>query len=217
MDDETDRVSQLFDGWAEAGRAEGMERGHEHAARAAFERLGIEPGARYLDVGCGNGYAVRWAADVDPSVQAFGIDVSAKMIERARERSPQPNARFIHAPFPLPMLKAKSFATVLSVETLYYLPDLTWGLVSVGRLLEPGGRFACVVDYYEENAASHGWPEELGLEMKRLSAAGWRAAMEEVGLQVIDQTRIRRPLADGETPGWAQSEGSLLTLAMRPR
>lgn len=216
MDQQIDQVSALFDGWAVAGRAEGMERGHEHAARAAFSRLGVEPGGRYLDVGCGNGYSVRWAADIDASVQAFGIDVSAKMVERARDRSPQPNARFIHAPFPLPMLKAKSFSAVLCVETLYYLPDLTWGIVSVGRLLQPGGRFACVVDYYEENAASHRWPEDLGLDMHLLSAAGWRAAMEEVGLEVLDQTRVRRPLAEGETAGWPQEEGSLLTLAARP-
>lgn len=217
MDDTTDRVSALFDTWAEAGRAEGMEHSHGFAAREAFDRLGLSAGDRYLDVGCGNGYSVRWAADVDPSIQAFGIDVSVKMVERARAQSPQPNARFIHAPFPLPMLKAKSFAAVFSMETFYYLPDLTWGLVSVGRLLEPGGRFACVVDYYEENTASHAWPESVGVAMQLRSAAGWRQAMEEVGLEVLDQTRIRRPLRDGEAPGWPQTEGSLFTLAARPR
>lgn len=217
VDDHLENVSALFDRWADNGRAEGMERGHRHAARHAFRLLDVKAGDRYLDIGCGNGYSVRWAADIDPTVQAFGLDVSERMVERARAMSPQDNARFIHAPFPLPMLKAKSFAALFSMEVFYYLPDLTWGLVSAGRLLQPGGRFACVVDYYEENVASHGWPEAVGVKMNLLSAEGWRQAMEEVGLEVLEQTRVRLPLEDGQTPDWPHTEGSLLTLAERPR
>ncbi|HJK89103.1 MAG TPA: methyltransferase domain-containing protein [Polyangiaceae bacterium LLY-WYZ-15_(1-7)] len=213
---QVESVRDLFDAWARKGRDEGMEEGHGFAAREAFRRLGVAPGQHYLDVGCGNGYSVRWAADVDPSVSAVGLDVSPEMIAKARAKTPQPNARFIHAPFPLPLLKAKTFHAIFSMEVFYYLPDLTWGILSAARLLVPGGLFACVVDYYEENAASHGWPEDVGVAMHRLSEAGWRAAMEEVGLEVVEQARLRPPLAEGEAPSWKQTEGSLLTLARRP-
>lgn len=50
-----DEVRQLFDRWAEQGRAEGMEKSHGPSARAAFERLEVGPGQHFLDIGCGNG------------------------------------------------------------------------------------------------------------------------------------------------------------------
>lgn len=205
-----EQVRELFDSWAEAGRAEGMERGHSPTARQAFDRLGVGEGTRYLDIGCGNGYTVRWAAELGAT--AVGIDVSGKMIARARAQSPE-GTRFIHAPFPLPLLKARSFDAIFSMEVFYYLPDLPWALVSVGRLLTPGGLFACVVDYYEENEASHSWPQDVGVAMQRLSERGWRDAMEEVGLEVVEQTRLVDPSA---SEPWKRTEGSLLTLARRP-
>lgn len=210
MTDPLTPVRTLFDRWAESGRAEGMERGHGPSARKAFDRLGVGPGTRYLDVGCGNGYTVRWAAELGAT--AVGIDVSEKMIALARSLSPA-GTRFIHAPFPLPLLKAKSFDAIFSMEVFYYLPDLSWGVLSTARLLAPGGLFACVVDYYEENPASHGWPEEVGVKMNLLSEKGWRDVMQEVGLEVVEQTRVCNPDA---VETWKRDVGSLLTLARRP-
>ena len=209
-------VSELFDQWATSGRAEQMEAGHTHAALQAFERLSLDPGQRYLDIGCGNGYSVRWAAAVDPTITAVGMDVSEAMIVRAREMSTQfSNARFIHAPFPLPMLKAGSFNAILSMEVFYYLPDLTWGLQNVARLLKPGGLFACLVDFYEENTASHSWPEMTGLKMRLLSEETWHKAMEHIGFEVIEQARLRAP-ENSEEPDWKKTEGTLMTLVRRP-
>ncbi|MEM9075028.1 MAG: class I SAM-dependent methyltransferase [Myxococcota bacterium] len=212
MDTQVDRVRELFDTWAQTGRAEGMEKGHTPTARPAFDRLEVSAEQHYLDIGCGNGYTVRWAAAIDPTVQAIGIDLSEEMVLRARSQTKADNARFIHAPFPLPLLKAKTFDAIFSMEVFYYLPDLPWALVSVGRLLKPGGRFACVVDYYEENPASHSWPEDVGVAMNRLSKVQWRDAMSEVGLEVIEQTQLCDPAAEG----WKRDVGSLLTVAQRP-
>jgi ubiquinone/menaquinone biosynthesis C-methylase UbiE len=219
MNDKTqlERIASVFDAWAQSGRAEGMEQGHTLAARHAFDRLELGPGQHYLDIGCGNGYSVRWAAQSDETITAYGIDVSQKMIERAREQSSTlPNARFIHGPFPIRELKARSFDAIMSTEVFYYLHDLEWGLLSTARLLKPGGRFACVVDYYQENVASHGWPDDLAVEMKLLSAQAWREAMTGVGFEVIEQTRIKAPRAEGEALSWKHTEGSLLTLVTAP-
>lgn len=210
MSDQLEQVRTLFDRWAETGRAEGMERGHGPTARKAFDRLGVRAGTRYLDIGCGNGYTVRWAAELGAT--AVGIDVSEKMIARARSLSPA-GTRFIHAPYPLPILKAKSFDAIFSMEVFYYLPDVTWGVLSTARLLAPGGLFACVVDYYDENPASHSWPEDVGVKMNLLSERGWRDAMEQVGLEVVEQARLTDPDAD---EAWKRDVGSLLTLARRP-
>lgn len=215
------RVREVFDDWARNGRAEGMERGHGPAARLAFDRLELSPGQRYLDVGCGNGYTVRWAAASDPTVIALGVDLSTEMVERARELSAElPNASFRQTAWP-PPAPLGTFDAVFSMETFYYLPDLAAGLAAVHDALAPGGRFACVVDYYTENPESHGWPDALGVPMHLLDEAGWRRAFEGAGLAVVEQSRLRPQTAQiaqtpqGQEPGWKQEVGSLLTLGRR--
>jgi SAM-dependent methyltransferase len=211
------RVRRVFDEWARSGRAKGMEQGHGPTARQAFDRLGVAPGMRYLDVGCGNGYTVRWAAAVSPDVRAYGIDLSEKMIEQARDATGDvPNITLLSGVFPNASISGTSFDAIFSMEALYYLEDLEEGLTAIAELLVPGGRFACVVDYYEENAASQGWAEDLGLSLHRLSADGWRDAFERAGLTVLEQTRLHPPRAPGQAETWKHTEGSLLTLGERP-
>ncbi len=53
---------------------------------AAFERMGLQPGATYLDVGCGSGLAVQIAAARGATVA--GLDASPNLIAIARERTP---------------------------------------------------------------------------------------------------------------------------------
>ena len=81
----------------------------------------------------------------------------------------------------------------------------------MARLLTPGGRFVCVVDFYQENPASHSWPEDVGVAMRLLSAAQWRQAFEDAGLKVIEQGRVTLP-PEQATEGWKVDVGSLMTV-----
>jgi len=217
MTDGTLQVSEVFDDWARRGRAEGMERGHGPTAIRAFERLGIGADSRYLDIGCGNGYTVRWAAALDASVRATGIDVSREMIERAREQSADvTNASFVCGSFPSPELTNATFDAVFSMEVFYYFEDLQAGLRAVTDLLVPGGRFACVVDFYRENEASHEWPELMNLPLHLLSEGEWREAFVAAGLEVVDQEHLRHELKAGDEESWKHTHGSLMTLGRRP-
>lgn len=197
----------MFDDWARRGRAEGMERSHARAARRAFERLAVRDGERYLDIGCGNGYSLPWA--VAEGATAVGLDVSPEMIERARRGVP--GAELHVATFPDHGLARGSFDAVFSMEVFYYLPDLPAGLREARALLRDGGRFACVVDFYRENEASHSWPEELGLSLALLSKTAWRDAFAAAGFAAIEQERVRVPLPPGQPATWKHTEGSLLT------
>lgn len=210
------RLREVFDTWAGSGRAGGMERGHGPVARMAFDRLPLPRDGWYLDVGCGNGYTVRWAAEAAPEGWAVGVDLSPSMVTLARELSGSlSNVEFQLASFPNTRLPHGCFDGVLSMEVLYYLPDLGAALREIAHLLVPGGHFACIVDYYAENAASHSWPDDVGLEMTLLDGRGWRDAVERSGLEVLEQTRLRIPAEDA-TEAWKAVEGSLLTLAIRP-
>ena len=206
------QVRAVFDDWALRGRAEGMERGHGPVARRAFEQLRLRPDARYLDIGCGNGYTVRWAATAAPEGRAIGIDMAPEMIRRAKELSADfPNAEFFLETFPEHQLPQASFDAVFSMEVLYYLPSLSAALEEVVRLLKPGGRFACVVDFYQENQASHSWPEDVGVAMRLLSAAEWWAAFEAAGLEVVEQSQVTVPEEEASEE-WKTTVGSLLTV-----
>jgi SAM-dependent methyltransferase len=212
-------VRDLFDTWALAGRAEGMERGHGHAARLAVGRLGLNERSRYLDIGCGNGYTVRWAARAATLGRAVGVDLSPEMILLARRLSRDlPNASFVAGEFPgVDLGGDASFDAIFSMEAFYYFADPGAALSRVRDLLAPGGLFACVIDYYGENRASHGWQEQMGVPMTLLDAAGWARAFAGAGLIVVEQTRLRLPAggARDADDAWQETEGSLLTLGAR--
>lgn len=192
-----------------------MAESHTPFTRRGFELLGLNSESNYLDIGCGNGYTVRWAAEACPQGRAVGLDVSTQMISRARALSEElENASFIQSAFPTPELISGSFDAILSMEVFYYLPDLAAGLSDVTRILQPGGRFACLVDFYAENEASHSWPQDLGVHMTLLDAGGWKKAIQDAGMTVTEQRQIRLDPAEASEP-WKAEVGSLLTLGVK--
>lgn len=210
------RVQRVFDDWAVRGRAEGMEASHAPFVRQAFHRLALAHDAWYLDIGCGNGYTVRWAARAAPQGRAVGLDLSPEMIALARTLSADlPNTEFHEAAFPEHPLPRDRFDVILAMEVFYYLPDLAAALAETCHLLRPGGHFACMVDFYMENEISHSWPSDVGVEMTLLDEAGWRAALEAAGFGDIEQHRLRLSPEEASEP-WKATEGSLLTLGRRP-
>lgn len=217
-------VQEIFDGWARAGKANRMADSHALSARTAFEKLELQEGSSYLDIGCGNGYTVRWAAETSLHGRCVGVDIAGEMIALARNSSlSHSNTTFCSGVFPGCQFEDESFDAVFSMEVFYYLSDVSAGVREVKRLLKPGGRFACVVDYYGENTASHSWPQEVGVDMTLLNSSEWRSMMIEAGLVVLEQERIK---GDSESdvasePGhhndsWKFTEGSLFTLAQKP-
>ena len=223
------RVRAVFDEWARGRRADDMATSHAPVARVALERLGLRRDTRFLDIGCGNGYAVRWAAEAAPDGMAVGIDVAPAMIALAQRHSAgYDNVQFAVATFGSAASAASAapaFDAIFSMEVFYYLPDLDAALRQALALLKPGGRFACAVDYYGENTASHSWPAELGVTMTLLDEAGWRAAFARAGFTAVRQERIRQAAAtaarveanvhhSGED--WKVTHGTLLTLGQRP-
>ena len=184
------------------------------SARAAFEALALSDGHRFLDIGCGDGQAVRWAAELSKTIQAIGIDVSAEMINRARRRCTDlPNARLIHAPFPLPILKAKAFDGIISIDTFQYFRALQWALVSAIRLLKPGGLFACVIDQYKDQAIGCRQPDEIDFELSLLSASEWADEMVAVGFEIV---YIKAARSAHGTVNDSGGDDRLLIIARRP-
>jgi SAM-dependent methyltransferase len=223
------RLRDEFNGWADAGRGERMARGHRPATEQAIELLGISPGDACLDVGCGIGWAVRLMAERSNGALAAGIDISDKMIALARAANDAPNFRFeVASAEKLPFDDA-TFDCALSVESLYYYDEIATALAEIARVLKAGGRFATVVDFYEENVESHRWADEIAVPMQLLSTRAYKDLFAGAGFGTIEARRLfdPAPLPPRESfePTWGfetweqlkryRDEGSLLVMGTK--
>ena len=127
-----------------AGRviAAGMNRGNRAFNARAIERLDVRPGSRVLDLGFGGGltFAPLW----ERGATVVGVDRAKDMVERAADRHRadvdagrlQLHAGEVQA---LP-LEDGAVDRALTVNTVYFWPDLAPGLRELHRVLAPGGR-----------------------------------------------------------------------------
>lgn len=208
------QVAEVFDGWAQSGRAQTMADGHIVGATRGFEILSIESGQRVLDIGCGLGYAVRWAGGISPSVKATGVDVSPTMIEQAAALSTDlTNTTFICGEFP-EVVGVQQFDRIFSVEALYYVPDLVGVLKAVYNHIKPGGRFVTVIDHYYENTASHSWAEMVGVPLVLWSVSQWCDQLARTGFVNVESEQIKHPPSSTTQP-WQEAHGSLILHGMR--
>lgn len=108
-----------------------------------LDAAGVAPGARVLDVGCGNGALGRAAAARGAVVT--GLDISAPMLERAREHATAGGVAVelvegdaqVH-PF------EGGYDAVISRFGVMFFADPLAAFVNLARALEPGGRLAFV-------------------------------------------------------------------------
>ena len=208
-------IANVFDDWAESGRADRMAEGHQFAATHAFDYLDVQADMSVLDIGCGLGYAVRWAASVDPTVSALGIDLAPNMIKKASALSTElPGATFRSGQFP-EVVHGIEFDRIFSVEALYYMPNLDIALEAVVASLKPGGKFVTVIDHYFENDACHDWHEMVGVPLVLWSIEEWTAGLSRAGLEAIGAQQLRHPSTE-QADDWQQSCGSLILWGMRP-
>ena len=114
----------------------------EKDAEQFFRRLGIKPGSRLLDVGCGAGQLALIAARA--GVEAFGCDIATNWIEKARARAA---AEGLKATFEegdaesLPYEDAR-FDAVTSLIGAMFAPRPDVVAAELVRVCRPGGTIA---------------------------------------------------------------------------
>ncbi|HTX30114.1 MAG TPA: class I SAM-dependent methyltransferase [Solirubrobacteraceae bacterium] len=133
----TDRVARRPTG-ARARAVYGAEDVHDFARVAILEALGLGPGDRLLEVGCGGGLLLRDALAL--GAEATGIDHSEDMVALARERAP--GAEVLEAEAErLPFADGAFTAVAMSVVFFFFeRPEIV--LAEAGRVLGPAGRMA---------------------------------------------------------------------------
>ncbi len=100
----------------------------------AIRRIGIAPGQRVLDVGCGSGTFLRLAAD--RGAQVFGLDASETLLEIARRRVPDADLQLgdmERLPYEDGM-----FDLVAGFNSFFFAADMISALREAGRVARPG-------------------------------------------------------------------------------
>jgi ubiquinone/menaquinone biosynthesis C-methylase UbiE len=136
-------------------------------AAAAIASLGLQPGTRCLDVGCGSGGAALMLATSGVHVSA--VDASAGMIERvcgrAVERGVGDRLQAAVMDGQALTFPDNSFDAALSVFGVILFPDAVRGLSEMRRVVRRGGKIAVVT-----------WTEPQNFEL----AVELRAAVSEL-------------------------------------
>ncbi|MFJ4315373.1 class I SAM-dependent methyltransferase [Streptomyces lavendulae] len=151
------------------------------AFTAAVGELGVGPGDRVLDAGCGTGRALTpLRAAVGPAGTVLGVDLTERMLAAAREAGRDADGTLLLADVARLPLRDGSLDAVFAAGLIAHLPDPAANLSELARVVRPGGRLALFHPIGRAAlAARHGrelTPDDLRAEHNLrplLSGSGW--------------------------------------------
>ena len=144
-----DNVSKKFDDWAINGKAESMEKGHGVNVLKFLKKISFDKPFSFLDVGCGNGWVIRYVSDMPTCKKAVGIDKSKKMIIQANKKINNNKESFVYTDVESWKYTGK-FDFIFAMESIYYADSMEKAIEKIYKLLKPGGKFFCGTDFTQK-------------------------------------------------------------------
>lgn len=155
----------------------------------SLKRLGLRPGERVLDLGCGRGRHLHAVVAAAEDITAIGVDLSLEDLEATREG-------FVWLPdatgwgvalgdaLRLPFAD-NTFDCVICSEVLEHIIDYEAAIAEIARVIKPGGRLAVSVPRGWPEAIcwrlSHGYRTTPGGHVRIFKASGLAADIEAAG------------------------------------
>lgn len=161
--------------------------GRRRERRTVLGMLGVCPGDRVLDVGCGPGNYTRLLAQASGDGLVVGVDAAEAMLESAARRARRQNLAFVRADAcALPFAEAE-FDIACSVGAVHMTSRPMAALQEMVRVLRPGGRIAVAT-----TCARPGKPRSTRLDITTFGRDELTGAFSEWGLSNIDQLIVGR-------------------------
>ena len=188
--------------------------GHQHFLG---EAIGLKPGMKVLDIGCGVGGPQRSIARKF-GASIVGLNISEYQIGKcatyARKEGLEDICSVLHGDFMDIPAEDGSFDAAYHIEAIAHAPDKTAAYAEAFRILRPGAFFAgydwCMTPLYDDGNPEHREIRqgiEYGNALPQIASfADITDGLRACGFEAIE-ARDRAPDADPETPWYRPLEG----------
>ncbi|KAG8080936.1 hypothetical protein GUJ93_ZPchr0007g4310 [Zizania palustris] len=198
-----DLVTSFYEyGWGESFHFANRWKGESlHESIRRYEhflalQLGLKPGMKVLDVGCGIGGPLREIAKFSLT-SVTGLNINEYQISRGKELNllagVSGTCDFVKADFMKMPFSDNTFDAVYAIEATCHAPDPVGCYKEIYRVLKPGQCFAvyewCITDHYDPSNATHKKIKdeiELGNSLPNIrSTQQCIQAVKDAGFEVI--------------------------------
>jgi phosphatidylethanolamine/phosphatidyl-N-methylethanolamine N-methyltransferase len=173
--------------------------------------MNLKPGQRVLEVGVGTGLSL---AEYPNDVKVTGIDISAAMLDKARDRIERRKLSQVEA---LEIMDAQSmtfedssFDAVISMYIMSVVPDPVQVIREMGRVCRPGGSIV-VVNYFRTHSQKVRWNEwvvkplckmfhfRFGLSLEAFTQEAQLDVIETLRANIFNHTTVLHCRNNGAT------------------
>ena len=230
-----DVVTRFFEyGWGKSFHfaprrsGEGLHAAQRRQEAGVAGLLGLGPGLRVVDVGCGVGGPLVNIAQLS-GADITGLNFNAYQIERGwralrRAGGVRGACDFLLADYMDVPLADGRFDAAYSFEAICHAPDRHRCLSEIWRLLKPGGRIAltewCLTDRFDARDPIHGdiraRVEFANATPQLPTTSGFIAAVQAAGFEVLS-SRDQALDSDPDFPWYRALQGRDLSLASLAR
>lgn len=167
MDEIAAYFDERADSWDESGCS-----GESRVQGAVLSLVDLKPGDSVLDLGCGTGVMIPFYLAAQAG-KIVAVDVSEKMVERAREKFGNEPSVELRASDALSLDEGERFDAAVIYNAYPHFPDKLALVEKVYRLLKPSGRFVVAHGSGKDAINRHHEAVAAGV------SCGLRAASEE--------------------------------------
>lgn len=224
VNDYYDLVTDFYEfGWGQSFHFAPRHKGESFEASLARHefflalRLGLRPGMKVLDVGCGVGGPMRAIARFS-GANVVGVNNNAYQIKRGTKQNADARLShlcdFLKADFMNLPVEDASFDAIYAIEATCHAPDKVSLFKELHRVMKPGAHFAgyewCLTDRYDANNPEHREIKK-GIEEGDALPDIWHThdvlrALEAAGFEVLESEDLVGR-SDPETPWYLPLSG----------